>query len=590
VSNSGRALDQARTLLPWVAAVAAIIVVVIAHVSVAIGSTSPIFFTDEVGYIANAQLIAGVGEPRSFSASSYYIGWSLLLVPLWWISQDPQFVYVGSVALSVACGIAVIAPLSWIGRRLGLSVPLAIVAASAVAVAPARLVMSNFGLAENFIALLMGGVAVAAFRFADAHTVGRAALLSALAAYLFVTHARTAPVLIATALWIVVVSWRKWRVLLASFATMAVIAIPGFLLYRSLVPIMYSAAADREERGLNRLLELDPGSAATAAIGQLWYAFAAWYAFALLAIIVMVSRAVVEIRDRKPGVASWGSLVFLGTLSISVVWIAAAIERGDPRLDIFAYGRYLDSVLAVLALVGIALASSRLSSGLGKLWAVASIAIVVLFFAVVSWQVPSGAGVWWGPNSVAGLIHWDWPNITAASRPPWIIASAVAVVVVAGVIGFHRFVDIALVRLAIPALALAFFLASGVVAESKTMQPYISPWHQSFTLRTDIGWALDAYPDASISFDRVGLSDSLSGVDTVSRNSYQFWLTPRALPVFTSEESDPDSDFVISRKDWARAQELGAVLVAEDTGMFNNALWVMPGVTLDAMLDSGDLP
>jgi hypothetical protein len=589
VSSLAPSRSRARIILAAIPAVVAVVVVALAHVYVAWGSTAPVFYTDEVGYIANAQLMAGIGEPRDFSASSYYIGWSVLLVPLWWITQDPQQVYIGSVALSVLCGILIVAPLTWIARWFGMSTPWAVVAASAVAVAPARLVMSNFGLAENFIALLIACAVVAAIRYSEKQSLGRAAVLAGIASYLFLTHARTAPVLIATALWIVFSSWRRWKTILVAGGVAALIAVPGFLLYRSLVPLMYEPGVDREERGFTRLFQLDPFAGLTATIGQLWYALAAWYGFAILALIVVAVRTVVEIRQRKPALATWASLVFLGILAISVVWIAAAIDRGDPRLDIYAYGRYLDSVLAILALTGIAIALTRMTRQLALVWGAVALLIAALFFIVVYRQVPSGPGTWWGPNSVPGIIQWDWPNVTSAERPPWVIATIAALLIVAAAAAATVFLSQRAATVIVASVALVAFLASGIAAEIKTIRPNFSPWYTSFTLRTDVTETLAEYPDASLSFDRVGLSDTLGGVDTVSRNAYQFWLSPRAVPVFTSEDADPETDLVISRKDWPRAGELGARLVAEDTGMFNNALWVLPGALQDEMAAAGEL-
>jgi hypothetical protein len=449
--------------------------------------------------------------------------------------------------------------------------------------------MSNFGLAENFIALLVACAVVAAFRFADRQTIGRAAALAAIASYLFLTHARTAPVLIATALWIIYAGWRRWRLIVVAGGVAAIIAIPGFLLYRALVPLMYQPGVDREERGFTRLLELDPFSALTATIGQLWYALAAWYGFAILALVVIAIRTTREIRNRTPGIATWGSLVFLGVLAISVVWIGAAVQRGDPRLDIYAYGRYLDSALAILALVGIAIAVTRMTRRLALVWGIVALAIAVLFFAIVYRQVPSGPGVWWGPNSVPGIIQWDWPNVTGAARPPWIVATIAALIGIAAVAAATTLLTQRVATAVVASIALGAFLVSGLAAEIKTIRPNFSPWYTSFTLRTDVTDTLAEYPDATLSFDRVGLSDTLGGVDTVSRNAYQFWLSPRAVPVFTSEESDPDTQLVISRKDWPRAAELGARLVAEDSGMFNNALWVLPGALQDEMAEAGEL-
>ncbi|WBU37773.1 hypothetical protein [Homoserinibacter sp. YIM 151385] len=578
------------TRAAWAAAAVAVVVATAANIWVAWGSTIPVFYTDEVGYVANAQLLSGIGAPRDFSASSYYLGWSVLLVPFWWILQDPEHVYRAAVAGSVACGVLVIWPLAALGRRLGMAMPWAIVAAAAVSVAPGHLVMSNFGLAENFITLLVATAAILAVRFAESPSAIRAALLAATGAYLVVTHARTAPVVLVTVLWIVVVARRRWRVSLAGVAAAAAVAVPGFLAYNALVPQMYSAASNREERGLTRLLQLDPLGALTAFVGQSWYVFAAWYAVGLLGLVVVVALAIGEWRGRRGpriGPATWGLAAFAGVLAFSVIWVATPIARDDPRFDLYAYGRYLDVALAVLAMVGIAAAVRSARRATALAFGAAALGITALFLLVVRPQVPREG--WWGPNSVPGLIQWSWPNIHGASEPPWIVASLA---------GLAAVLLIALSWLLLPARRraavvasgmLLVMLASGIAAEVRTIRPSFDPWYTSFTLRHDVERTLEAHPDASLSFDRRNLSDTLGGVDTVSRNAYQFFLSPRALPVFDSDDEAPESELVISRGDWPLGEELGARVVARDTGMFDNTLWVMPGDLQDELEAAGEL-
>jgi hypothetical protein len=577
--------------LPWstILLVGAGLVVVTAHVVAAWGSVAPLYYTDEVGYIANAQLIAGVGEPRSFSASSYYVGWSFVLVPLWWMSHDPQFIYQAGVGLSVACGVLVSVPLAFIARRLGLSMPWAFIAGAAVAVAPSRLVMSNFALAENFIALLTATTAIAALRFVEHKSPLRAVVLISLASYLLITHARTGGVLVGAVVLIVLTSWRSWRVLVPSFASAAVIVGTGFAVYARIVPLMYAdAAATREERGVDRLLSLDPFAALTTSVGQLWYSTTAWFGLALLGLIVVVAAAIRELKSRAPGVAVSSVVATLGLVGVSVVWITAAVARDDARYDIYAYGRYLDTFLGIFAIVGLVTVARGLSKRLALRWLIATVAVIGAFFAIVVWQVPT-VNAWWGPNSVPGLLEWDWPQLTPVSRPPWIIASLAAFGAVALAtltrLGRRRHVRQATVVI----VALSVFLAAGAVAEVKTITRWSAPWYTSFTLRDNVTSVLAEYPAATLSFDDVGLSRTLFGTDTVSRNAYQFWLSPRALPVFTSSEESPTTDLVISRKEWPAGEALGARIVAEDTGMFNNALWVLPGELQDEMAAAGEL-
>jgi len=563
----------------------AIVVASLAHVFVAWGSTSPVFYTDEVGYLFNAERIAGVGATPDLQGSSYYLGWSILLVPLWWVTSDPQLVYLGALVLSVACGILVIAPLSSFATSLGMRRPWAVVTASAVSVAPSRLVMSNFALAENFMALLVATSAYLAVRLARRRDARSGLLLLAVSSLLVITHARTAPVLVASVLYVIVVFWRRLRIAAIGVGMVAAITVPTFLVYRGIVNPMYpDAATSREERGLDRLFSLDPVSAFVATVGQLWYLYAAWFALALLGVIVTIRRAVGEVRSRRPGLGWWALVVLVGVLGISVVWIAEPMARGDLRLDIYMYGRYIDTVLFVFAQLGIVVLAARVRAPIAWIWAGAAVGVVGAFVLIVRPRIPTGDGVWWGPNSVAGLIQWPWPDVTTATRVPWVEASIAAAGVAVVMLLVSRWAGGELRQVVVALVLLPVFLASGLVAEVRTIRPMYDAWYGSFTLRHDVIRVLEEHPRADISFDTRGLSESLGGSDTVSRNAYQYWLTPRALPLFDSDDEQPPTQLVISRAEWPEGEAAGAVRIAVDGGLFDNALWVMPGALQDDVL------
>jgi len=59
--------------------------------------------------------------------------------------------------------------------------------------------------------------------------------------------------------------------------------------------------------------------------------------------------------------------------------------------------------------------------------------------------------------------------------------------------------------------------------------------------------------------------------------------------VFDSVTSRPETTLVISRKDWDLADVWGARKIADDTGLFSNALWVMPGPLQEALASAGRL-
>jgi hypothetical protein len=537
------------------------------HIYAAWDGTGPIFATDEVGYLANAQLLSGVGAPRDLAFSSYYLGWSIPLVPLWWLLDDPGQVYRGAMVLSVLAAILVIWPLAAVAHRLGVSTPWAVVLAAAVAGAPARVIQSNFALAENFLMLLTAVTVLLALRFAERPSHARAALLGFAAAWVFTTHGRMVSVLLATLLWFGWLALRRNRAALTGGAVAVAVTVPMFLLYRWVADQMYAPTMDREARGLSRLFDLDPAAAVLAAGGQAWYVVVSWFGLAALGAVALVWLGVAEARSRRPGPAAWGVVGVVGTLAISVTWISAVVARGDNRYDIYSYGRYLDWVAALLTLLGLSVLWSRGGTVRLRVAGLVSALTIGAFLAVVVPRAPDNEETWWGPNSVAGLLQWDWPDITAAQRPPWVIASTATALVLVVLLSLPP----RLHRLGALGVATAL-LTSAWIAQIKTLDPFFAAWYGSFTLHELVA----EMPDATIAFDVAGIAELEGGADTVSRNAYQYWLAPRAVDVIDTSDAGPTTDLVIARSDWPAGERLGAVKIAEDDGLFDNALWVLP--------------
>ncbi len=576
--NRLRVLVSTESPLLGTAAVASVVAAIILHIAVTRDSSIPVLWTDEVGYFGNAQLLAGFGEPRSFQGRSYYIGWSLLLVPFWWITQDPETFYHLAVALSVVFGIAAIWPLALLVRHVGICWSWAVLVGAIVSLAPSRVLFSSFALAEHLVMFLMAFTAVAAVRYSERRDVRSAVLLGLAASAVFVSHGRTVGLLGATGLWFLWELLRKpRRPALAGLAVLGAVSLGGFLLYRWTISFMYIASADREASAIERIFGSDPAAVLTSATGQIWYQVATWAGVAVVGVTLVVILAGREFRRRQPGVGTWAVVALLGSLVVSATWVSRTIAAGRDRLDIYSYGRYLEAFGAILAAVGIAFLIRGLSRRAAVWTFVSSAVITAVFLLFVAPQAPLGGALFWGPTSVPGLLQWPWPGVTTAQGPPWIIAGVVGLALLA--------VALLLARRA-PLLAVgligAFFAISSVVADERTITPYFTPFYQSLTLRSAVS---DLPAEATVSYDLYREPDAPG--DPISSNAYQYWTIPRELPRFNSSEVDPETDFVIARKEWVRAEELGAVKVADDTGGFDNALWVLPGPFQQDLADAG---
>lgn len=544
--------------LPVIRIVTATVVFVI-HAFAAWDATAPVWMDDEVGYLANAQLLSGIGEPRSLGGLGYYSGWSVVLAPIWWIFDDPGQVYRAAVAISVACGVLLIAPLERIARRLGLSPPWAVVVGGAVALAPSRSVMSGYALAENFLTLVVALTVLAALRFSERSTPARAAVLGTLAAYAFFTHGRVISLVGGTFLWFLIGARSRPRAALVGAVTCIFGALMAHLVNSVVIDSIYDATTDREGSAVRALLGLDLTSAALALTGLSWYLLTAWAALPFLGAWFVARRTWSEARARRPAAWTWLSVSGLGVLLVGISSVASAIERGSGRADIYIYGRYVEPVTVLLALVGLVVAVRRISRRFASWWAVVSAAIASVFFLIIEPRFQDDATVM--PINIAGLMQWSWDTVDPdAAGHPWLIATVTGLAVVAVLV-----VSRALPVLLMVVLAVAFAGAS-VAAETRSLRVFDSPWRGGSHVLADVVRSLDV---ERVSYD-------LSGGQSVARNGYQFWLAPQRVPVFRSAEESPPTDVVISRRSWPLAQQLGAEKIMDEP-RFDEALWVLPG-------------
>jgi hypothetical protein len=552
-----------RPAISTLAAVGAVLIAIAVTAYVAADARIPVMWNDEAGYLSGAQILAGVGEPRDLSGRGYYyLGFSYLLVPLWWISSHPEVVYRLAIVLNALLGLATILPLMSIGRSLGLRRVTAVTLAAIVVAAPGRSLMAGYVLSENLQALLVATVVVLAIRLWRNPSWPVASLLLAAAVWAFLTHGRLTPVLVGAIVLVVIARRRSpWSVAVLVAAALA-LAAGGYLLYRHVAGQLYHTDSDRESVGISRILGLNPGAAAIEASGQLWYLQIAWWGTALIGIVFLVSRSVAEVRTKRFGPYSIGLIVFVGLFGVSVSWLATRVADGTARLDMYTYGRYLDPLATALAFVGLV----WLWKGMSKRAAVVALAtqsVVVVTFVAIDILAITPTNTSWVPTSVPGLLSYNWPLISSAGGPPWLLASLVG-------LGAALVIFVVRNRPVVIALVLTVALAgTAVLGEYRSLRPFFAGWYDSFTLAEQL-------PDSSrnsLSFDIAGLD---AENDTVSRNAYQFLLGPEPLPIVDSTVTAPTTEYVIARSTWPYGESIGATRVLVDSGMFDNALWRMP--------------
>lgn len=553
--------------VPTIIAVAAVMGTTALHAFAAWGAVSPVWAGDEIGVLANARVIAGIGPPLELQYLGYYPGWSVVLAPLWWIFHDPGQIYRVAVALSALCGVLLIIPLAAIARRLGVAAPLAVTIAAIVAASPARTVMSNYVITENFLTLMISVAVVVAIRFSKSRSAGWAAVLGANVAYVFFTHGRAITLVAVTGVWFLTMIRRRPRAAATGLISLVVLSSGALAIDRTISAQLYGAGSDREGTSLAALLKTTPASFAQGALGQAWYLSAAWAGLAILGAGTLAVWAAREVRQRRIGVSAWAIAALVAAGILSAGFVSSAIAQGANRLDLFIYGRYMDPFVAPVVLLGLVMVTRKLSRRTGLLLVAAAVVINGFFLTLSVPNIPRGG--WWAPINIPGVLLRLWPTAGDTGPAPWLATGLVAIVFGMCFLALRRWPALSMLAV------VAYFAIASVAADVRAVD------------RFNVGFNVE--PELVATVQQLGSRHSLSfdsdRADAVAQNLYQYWFADRRVDVFDSIKEKPATELVIARTTWEKGAAEGALRVA--SAKRGDALWVMPGALQKHLIDDG---
>jgi len=481
------------------AAVVAVAAVVAAHLALMAPLRVPVIHPDELGYVSNARYLARGGLKPT---TEYYPGYSLLLVPLWWLSRDPLTVWRGALIVNaVLAGGAVVLAWCLLGRlapELDRRWRALIVAATAAY--PALLLFSDFSMAETaFAAAFLGVCVLAARAFDDAERAGagtpgwgRWAALGAGCGLLALVHPRGFAVYVAVGLLGVLALAGSRRRGLAPLAALAGGLAAGFAVTRVLVVALKDPAS--------RFSAYSPGGILSRAAsvhgalglvseagGQMFYLsvatlglvpFGLWLSLrALRAAVGGDRRATVMTR-------AFVGLAFLGVWAVSSLFMNLG-----TRADKLIYGRYNDGAVAPLLLLALAelarpAASRALGPGRARLRAVATWVVAGAGTLVVS-------AAFTGLGHPGSEVHGPLNPVNVIAIVPYIthFGGKVEVLALLGV-GLAGLAILALVAVRWPAVAVAALAALFVALAVRTQATYILPGSRARAVQNAVPLAL----------------------------------------------------------------------------------------------------
>lgn len=352
--------------------------------------SGPTYLMDEIGYLANAATLSG----RTIDAgSSYYLGYSLFLLPGFLLFNEPALIWKSVLvtnSLLFAIAIFLLHRMSGLfsnDRRLR------IIAVFLCALYPAYPTMAGYAYSTPGIVLVHVAACWALCRCASAPKAGLV-IFALLVGFLNWIHPTGLPITLAALICLFVMAWlnRKLMPVIVVSALTIVLMILVFrmvlnpLLLDMMTPdgfeprLHYSSAADQLKplftpggavefvtRFLAQIGIVLIASLAVASAGAV-------YVFKRLALIGKVAR-----RDPTDRIA------FLAFISLSLLGVAAltAIIFTKPSIyynNYWVHGRYIDGVLAPFLLVSLLVSAPRLQRLLVTLIVLAP--LLVLYWAV----------------------------------------------------------------------------------------------------------------------------------------------------------------------------------------------------------------
>lgn len=341
---------------PLLAGTAGLTLLVGIHLVLSAPMRVPIIHPDELGYLENARFLAHGGLR---SETEYYPGFSLLLVPLWWLSRSPSLIYRHALELEAVLG-GLGAWLSWrltphltpglVGWRR-----LAVVAL--VAIYPPFLLYGNFALAETAFVCVFAIVVLATARAIPTRRPMPWLGLGLASGGLALVHPRGFAVVVAAVLIAAVVlgpnksSISPFAGLVAGLG--ASLGVTRWLVSYVKGPTSNGFAAYRPDGIISKSLSLHGASSLVVELaGQLFYLSVATFGLVPLGLL-LGGRALIRVlrgdRTHQMLTQAFVTLSFLGVWTLSSLFM----NLGD-RADKLIYGRYNEGVLVPLLVIGLA--------------------------------------------------------------------------------------------------------------------------------------------------------------------------------------------------------------------------------------------
>ncbi len=420
---------------------------------------------DELSYLGGARWFAG-GNWNMLTSVTWYPGYSVLLRPIFWLTDDPDRAIRLTLLLNAVLGGAAAVLLYVLGRRItGAPDGRLLVTAGVVSLLPAGLAGGAHAWPESAITVVVLAAEFAMIRLVESGRVLDASAVVVATAVGYSMHGRTGPLAIAAAAALVVAAARHGR-------PAAMIGIGASLL--AALALLHVCIGQYHDSVWESTLETntigatlrrlgDVGGLALSAVGQVWYVAVSTLGLA----VIGAWRLSAEIRRRErrePAAIVLGTTLLLVLLSILFM-----TGRDQPHYTV--YGRYNDAVLGPLVLVGAVWALSRPPQRFATRVAAAIIGLVLATAAVLEvsgrFQPPRRLVTW---DMTPGLV----PFALGRNHIDVALITLVAILIGIALVALVLSSEDRVVAAVMVAVMIAFGVASRTTVHTRPFTWYIT--------------------------------------------------------------------------------------------------------------------
>lgn len=343
--------EKGTNRVPWwpVMLAAGWLAQVLLRVALGSGRKVPLYVPDEVGYLLAGRLLAGGPAGDLTGRPLYYGGYSLLLTPANWISDDPATVYQTVLVINALLA-ATVLPLAYLAlRRLGMAQIPAYIAATLTALIPSNVHYSQFALTDAVLPVIVLGWLLLVHSWLASGRQISGAVASVLAAYTSWVHVRGFVIVIVFAGTLGVAWWRRWadrRGITITAWLLVMTTIAGIQFNDWLRSQLYPRGTYALEGLLvDRLTSISGlGWTLSLTAGKLWYLIVSTWGVAGIGLVALV---IAVIREREPlGTRITAALALICTFGLAFATSAATPD--ENTVANFVYGRYLTCIAPIL--------------------------------------------------------------------------------------------------------------------------------------------------------------------------------------------------------------------------------------------------